>query len=101
LKSVPLLPLITLAAVVVPAACALFAVALTALTEFVIVVSVVRVVIFPIEFVPVLRPTVPIDALPATRDGKDAIDTGCVVCQKVPVTGVDGIVAMLTGCVAG
>ena len=30
----------------------------------------------------------------------DAIDTGCVVCQNVPVTGVDGIDAIETGCVA-
>src|ERR1035437_1911881 len=30
----------------------------------------------------------------------DAKDTGCVVCQNVPVTGVVGIAAMETGCVA-
>ena len=30
-------------------------------------------------------------------EGIDAIDTGCVLCQNVPVTGVDGIEAMLTG----
>lgn len=31
--------------------------------------------------------------------GMEAIDTGCVVCQKVPVTAVVGMEAMETGCV--